>query len=275
MPNRPPIPEEVMRAVFVASGHRCVVCGVPFPLEKAHIIPWHKSKDHSADNLICLCANCHERADREHWGEATLREYKRNPWVLRQNGNEAQAIQVERRRRVTISIAKDFEDFDKYEENVLRYALANFLQVPEAAVKIDSKRRGSVTVVVSLPEEAAERLAEAYQLRRADLLSALALFPISSLLLEEREFADSSAAEETSRLLEALSQRELWVLYLFGTGLSNREIAALLRISEATVGKHLAVISLKGGRSVKELFAMITNKNPHNPSAAPDGWRRR
>jgi len=83
MPDRPSIPAEVAREILLESGHRCAVCGTPCPLEQAHIIPWHKSREHKAEDLICLCANCHERADSEKWGEKMLREYKRMPWVLR------------------------------------------------------------------------------------------------------------------------------------------------------------------------------------------------
>ena len=84
MPNRPAIPAEIAREVLIESGHRCAVCGAGCPLERAHIIPWHKSKEHKAKDLICLCANCHQRADHEKWGEKTLREYKRRPWIHRQ-----------------------------------------------------------------------------------------------------------------------------------------------------------------------------------------------
>jgi hypothetical protein len=84
MPKRPAIPAEIARQVLIESGHRCAVCGASCPLERAHIIPWHKSKEHKAKDLICLCANCHQRADLEKWGEKTLREYKRRPWVHRQ-----------------------------------------------------------------------------------------------------------------------------------------------------------------------------------------------
>jgi len=95
MGSRPKIPAEVGLAILRESGHRCAVCGESCPLEKAHIVPWCKSKEHSAENLICLCANCHERADNEKWGEKALREYKRNPWILRRRdvspkGNEGQ-----------------------------------------------------------------------------------------------------------------------------------------------------------------------------------------
>lgn len=83
MPNRPTIPAEVSRQVFIEAGHRCAVCGTPVPLERAHIIPWHRTRDHSAENLICLCANCHQRADQEKWDTETLRQYKERPWVHR------------------------------------------------------------------------------------------------------------------------------------------------------------------------------------------------
>jgi uncharacterized protein YjbI with pentapeptide repeats len=82
--NRPAIPAEIAREILIESGHRCAVCGTGIPLERAHIIPWHKSKEHKAEDLICLCANCHERADKEKWGTKTLREYKQRPWVMRQ-----------------------------------------------------------------------------------------------------------------------------------------------------------------------------------------------
>jgi len=83
MPNsRPNIPVEVQRMIFVQAGHRCACCGVPFPLERAHIVPWSQSQDHSESNLLCLCANCHEMADKS-WDRRTFDEYKRRPWVIR------------------------------------------------------------------------------------------------------------------------------------------------------------------------------------------------
>lgn len=81
--GRPKIPKEVARALFVQAGHRCACCGTAFPLERAHIVPWRHSRDHSTANLICLCANCHEMADRD-WDHATFLEYKSRPWVDRQ-----------------------------------------------------------------------------------------------------------------------------------------------------------------------------------------------
>src|SRR5262245_58706559 len=109
MPNRPPISAAIEREILLECGHRCAVCGDPLPLERAHIIPWHKSKQHKAEDLICLCANCHERADHGNWGEQALREYKENPWVLRRYRMEDGVGEPNTQLRVTINI--DLESF--------------------------------------------------------------------------------------------------------------------------------------------------------------------
>jgi type I restriction enzyme, R subunit len=80
--RRPAIPIAIQHEILLEARHRCAVCCEPMPLERAHIRPWSKSKDHSAANLIALCANCHTRADTEHWGEAHLKHYKNTPCAL-------------------------------------------------------------------------------------------------------------------------------------------------------------------------------------------------
>ena len=87
--GRPHIPAEVEREVLLAAGHCCAVCGAAAPLELAHITPWSRSRDHSASNLVCLCANCHRRADTDQWGEKTLREYRQRPFFTRARPGEA------------------------------------------------------------------------------------------------------------------------------------------------------------------------------------------
>ena len=82
MSNRPAIPVDIQREVLFEARHRCAVCCEPTPLERAHIRPWSKSQDHSAPNLIALCANCHTRADNEDWGVEYLGRYKKNPCAL-------------------------------------------------------------------------------------------------------------------------------------------------------------------------------------------------
>jgi hypothetical protein len=65
--NRPAIPAEIKRKVLVEAGHRCVIphCASA-EIDVHHIIPWETCQDHSPDNLIALCPNCHRRA---HKGE--------------------------------------------------------------------------------------------------------------------------------------------------------------------------------------------------------------
>lgn len=81
MAKRTQIPTEIARQVLIESGHRCAVCGEPIPLERAHIVPCSESSGHEAENLVCLCANCHARAERDRWEQKVLREYKMRPWV--------------------------------------------------------------------------------------------------------------------------------------------------------------------------------------------------
>jgi type I restriction enzyme R subunit len=122
--NRPAIPAEIVREVLFESGHRCAVCGTPCPLERAHVIPWHKSREHKAEDLICLCPNCHERADKEKWGEKTLRKYKQMPWVLRHNTDMRGATT-----RLQIVIHMELEHFDEKNLKWLKYAIAEFLGI--------------------------------------------------------------------------------------------------------------------------------------------------
>ena len=80
--SRPAIPRATQEALLLEARHRCAVDCEPVSLEKAHIIPWCETQDHSAENLIVLCANCHTRSHAEKWPESMLRAYKQNPCAL-------------------------------------------------------------------------------------------------------------------------------------------------------------------------------------------------
>ena len=147
--KRSAIPAETARAVLIESGHRCAVCGVPCPLERAHIIPWCESRDHGVENLICLCANCHEMADRDKWGERVLREYKARPWVHRQHSNHSESNSFA---LVQIVIRKEMRDFDDYQVQLLRYALAKFLDTDPETIKVVAQKKGSIKLIcICLP----------------------------------------------------------------------------------------------------------------------------
>ncbi len=75
--SRSAIPTELRRQVLVEAGHRCAVHTCRHPtVDVHHIVPWEQLQEHSFDNLIALCPNCHRRADRGEIDRKALRLYK-------------------------------------------------------------------------------------------------------------------------------------------------------------------------------------------------------
>jgi hypothetical protein len=199
LPDRPPIASDVARAVLIEAGHRCAVCGVPCPLERAHIVPWSKRKSHERDNLICLCSNCHQRADFEGWGEKTLREYKLNPWVFRQNHA---APQTAARKRIEMIIDMEIENFDDHQENILKHALAGLLRIPPKSIVIRQKKEGSVRILMDLPALEADKLLDKFKTQSPDLDAHLSTFKVIDIR-EPRQQERSSISSLVLRLLPA------------------------------------------------------------------------
>ena len=78
------IPEQLKRDVLVESGHRCAIptCKQT-PVEIAHIVPWETVKEHTFDNLIALCPNCHDRYDKKHEiDRKAMLQYKANLSII-------------------------------------------------------------------------------------------------------------------------------------------------------------------------------------------------
>ncbi|MCK4473129.1 MAG: HNH endonuclease, partial [Anaerolineae bacterium] len=184
MPNRPAIPAEIERDILIECGHRCAVCGTPVPLERAHIIPWHKSKEHKAEDLICMCANCHERADKEKWGVKTLREYKKRPWVMRQCDYGAIENVPVPRIKVNIEIDMGLNDFSEMYQKLLQSGLSGFLEILPDLAQVVRVEAGSVIVTVELPVSGAERLLSAYREKDPELFKFLAPLVILSIYAE-------------------------------------------------------------------------------------------
>lgn len=89
--NRPAIPAEIKRKVLVEAGHRCVIphCASA-EIDVHHIIPWEICQDHSPDNLIALCPNCHRRAHKGDIDRKSLIIYKlRGQRILRGEPGDA------------------------------------------------------------------------------------------------------------------------------------------------------------------------------------------
>lgn len=56
--RRPPIPKDVVDAVWNRDGGKCVYCGSTENLHLDHIIPFSKGGDSSVENLQLLCQKC-------------------------------------------------------------------------------------------------------------------------------------------------------------------------------------------------------------------------
>jgi hypothetical protein len=66
MVERPPIPIALERAVKIEAGHRCAIPTCKHPrVEIAHIVPWAEVQEHTFENLIALCPNCHDLYDKD------------------------------------------------------------------------------------------------------------------------------------------------------------------------------------------------------------------
>ena len=78
MASRPAIPAEIRRRVLVEAGHRCAIptCRNIY-VDVHHIIPYEKCQEHTYENLIALCPNCHRMVHEGRIDTKSLLEYKR------------------------------------------------------------------------------------------------------------------------------------------------------------------------------------------------------
>lgn len=161
MTPRPAIPVEVSREVLFEARHRCAACCEPTPLERAHIRPWSQSKDHSVENLVALCANCHARADGEKWGESVLKRYKEDPCALRRD--MMPPMQPSQRAMVDMIIGADPDALTPSERTRLVSMLAAYLGVSIGEVEILSvSLANSSRVRIEMPQAAAQRLVRGF-----------------------------------------------------------------------------------------------------------------
>lgn len=76
--DRSKIPAETKRRILIEAGYRCAVPTCRFPItENAHIVSWADSKDHSYENLIALCPNCHAMYDSGKIDRSAIIAYKK------------------------------------------------------------------------------------------------------------------------------------------------------------------------------------------------------
>jgi len=173
MSNRPAIPKHIEQEVLFEARHHCAVCCYATALEKAHIIPWCDSKDQSAANLICLCANCHTRYDKEKWPKSDMRRCKQVPCIIARS--LAQTLMEGRRRQVNIYLASDPDVLTAKEQQRLCSMIAAYANLPFSSVQVQFVApANSSRVQVELPQAGAEALVAGFQARDPRLFAFLA-----------------------------------------------------------------------------------------------------
>ena len=80
------------------------------------------------------------------------------------------------------------------------------------------------------------------ELTAAEMVAAVEAAAAGLVVLHPRDLEAMLPAVQPARAIEALSPREIEVLGMMAEGISNKEIAARLRISEHTVKFHVASI---------------------------------
>ncbi|MBP2489130.1 type I restriction enzyme R subunit [Rhizobium leguminosarum] len=145
-------------------------------LEKAHIVPWAASKDHSIENLLVLCSLCHTRSHDEQWDEKSLKEYKALPWVARYRGVPSDLGPKD---VITLKLDTTKEDFEKNRERVL-VAISAAIDACSNDVFTVSVRQGSILLTVSMPADGAGRLLHSTETqdRLRDLLAPIGLLAV-------------------------------------------------------------------------------------------------
>jgi HNH endonuclease. len=200
--GRPAISAEVTRSIMIEAGHRCAVDGTRFPLEKAHIVAWNESKDHTAENLILLCANCHEMFDLGKIDAATMREYKKKPWVSRYNNGQPGAVEIKETKKAQITIDVKLADFTEQQGRLLQHALASFLDISPSNIKIGPpEESNSIKVTVELPSDEMDKLSDAFERKDPDLFAYLAPFGLIDLRV-----IPSDEAQRRDRIRRLLNQ---------------------------------------------------------------------
>lgn len=162
MSNRPHIPVEIQREVLFESRHACAVCCLPLPLEFAHIIPWNQAKEHKAENLIALCANCHTRADHERWNASDLRRYKQKPCIVERW--EIGPLSGQKKAIVELIINTDPDRMTHKDRVKLIALIAVYYDLNIKDMEIISvEPHSSARVRIKLPSDVAEKLVADFQ----------------------------------------------------------------------------------------------------------------
>lgn len=179
MSSRPAISRQTQLDLLFEARYRCACDCEPVSLEKAHIIPWCETQDHSFENLVVLCANCHTRSHAEKWPESQLRRFKQQPCALERD--RLLPTSPEQKALVDMIIAHHPDAMTetqrlRFVSMVAAYAGVSFSEVSVISVTVTN----SSLVRLEMPRPAAERLIEAFQAEDPRLVSFLDDFAFTS-----------------------------------------------------------------------------------------------
>lgn len=162
MSKRPDIPIATRRQVLYESCNRCAVCGFGLSLEFAHIVPWNKTQDHSPENLIALCATCHEMADKNKWGSKDFEAYKKQPWALRTNVAVPQS--APQKAMIDLILSRDAADMKQEQRLQLVYMIAAYAGVAITDAKVIAVVPTESSLIrIEVPREAAEQIIRGFE----------------------------------------------------------------------------------------------------------------
>jgi type I restriction enzyme R subunit len=209
--SRPAIPIEIKRDVLFEARHHCAVCCTALPLEYAYVVPWSKSQDHTLENLIALCANCHERADNEKWGVSYLQRYKKSPCIIARASSPP--LTAEQKVLVDLIIARDPDTMNDKERQRLVSMVAAYVGIPYGQISVVSvSSANSSRVQIQMLSNAASRLIAGFD-SRDPLLSAF--LDDAGLIRVERGASDHGGSrmrqhgDTSEKGLESLIVRSL------------------------------------------------------------------
>lgn len=168
--DRPAISVEVQRELMFECRYRCACCCEPVALERAHIVPWSKTKDHSFANLVVLCANCHTRSHAEKWPDAHLYKFKQQPCALQRD--QAPPVSAEQKVLIDLIAAAQPETMTTHQRERLVRMTAAYANVSITTIcVIEVAQSNSSLIRLELPRAAAESLIAGFQAQDPRLLA--------------------------------------------------------------------------------------------------------
>lgn len=180
MSDRPAIPLQIRRELLFECRYRCACDCEPVSLEKAHIIRWSETKDHSIANLVVLCANCHTRSHTEKWPESQLRRFKQSPCALERD--RMPPMSPEQKAMVDFIIAVDVDVMTHKERQRFAMMVAAYVGVTYRELSVVAVAPSNSSLVrLEMPRSAAEKLIHGFQAQDPRLVSFLDEFALPLL----------------------------------------------------------------------------------------------